>query len=194
MTAETLSNIIHYIVEAPFFDEIIGKYFSRRSERDNFKSHVIMEIADIPLQKLQEAKEDGYLRWLFARIVKNQIVSNNSSWHNQHRIRITDVDPEGLNIQDEEEDRYEEYLLNKERFRLIKPAMNSILTRQYDKPRTKQIIVINMTCFSLYHFDGMTFNHISKETNISEATVYRAVKNAEVLIRTEINKMIKNKK
>lgn len=193
MTGESLSYIIHHLVVQPYFKETIGKYFNRKADRDNFTSHILCEMADIPLDKLQNAHYYGYLRWLFVRIVKNQVKSNNSSWHNLHRNRLTDDDPEDLQIA-QEEDSFDEHMINKDRFKLIKPAINNILSKSYDKAKQKQIVVINMTCFNLYHFEHLTYKQISQKTNISEATVYRAVKNAEVLIRTEINKLIKKKK
>lgn len=185
MTAATKQEVYNYIIADKVYDEILKKYAKRKVIRDELRQHIWLQIGNISDEKLIDAWNKRYFTYLYVAILKGQVVTNDSKWHNNFRQHIVEFSED--NVTDFEVD-YESKLIEEETRR------EKEIKLSYIDEALKYLLKINphylteAELFRMYYQDKLSYGQISKKTNIPKVSVYDYVQSAKTLIKGFIQK------
>lgn len=172
--------VIDHILTDTFYEEVLKKYLSNKSGRDEFRQELWLIILEMPDDKLIHYYDTKCLKYIYIGIINNQIKSNTSAWHRNYRKNqpqeyfdnIYDSIDEAdyvLNVKTENEDKLD-YITDK------------LVQIESADPK----MVRDITLFKMHFYEGMTYRAIEKATNIGYVNVFHYVNNIK-------NILIKNK-
>ncbi len=205
MTAKTVQEVYNLILVDPFYDQIIKNILSKFSHsKDDFndlKQNLWVYLCQMKKQKLMEAWNNKYFKYLWIKMIDNQVNSSTSSFfrknlkqkNNKVELIEYDVDPNSkrdyLNYMENlTVDGYDEFIINKEidnrknyKLRLIDKALNHIL--ESDPKMITQIIIYKMSMM-----EGLSYRKIQEKTKIPISTTSNYINTVEVLIKGYLKK------
>lgn len=180
LTADTSQKIYNFILQDKSYEEILHKFFSKKQDRDEFRQYLWLIICEQQEDKLITAWNNGYFKYWYVSVVKNQIQSKTSPWHKKERSRNYNIDElEGLNEPGEygitfEDIDYENY--NNMRLELIEKAI------KYWSEKDPHFLV-EKECFTLHYYQGLSYRQISSKIGIPYPSVFLYVQSAKVKIK-----------
>jgi hypothetical protein len=185
MTAKTIDDIFNFMSKDKAYEEILKKHLSNKNERDEFRQVLHLQLCEHNRDKLIDYWNRGEFKWVYIKIVSNNIKSKTSIWHLTHRqnneILTDNFFSEYENLFDSSEEEDENEVIRKNKIQLIDNAI-SILTQK------SPLLIKEFILFNMYYKDGLNFKKIAEKTKIKIDTVYYNVKKAERLIIKEIKK------
>lgn len=205
MTAKTVQEVYNLILVDPFYDQIIKNILSKFSHsKDDFndlKQNLWVYLCQMKKQKLIEAWNNKYFKYLWIKMIDNQVNSSTSSFfrknlkqkNNKIELIEYDVDPNSkrdyLNYMENlTVDGYDEFIITKEidnrknyKLRLIDKALNHIL--ESDPKMITQIIIYKMSMM-----EGLSYRKIQEKTKIPISTTSNYINAVEVLIKGYLKK------
>lgn len=184
MTASTTQQVFNHIVKDNFYDEILYKFFNNKEERDEFRQELWLMLGDMAPEKIIKAWNDKYFKYLYVRIISNQVKSSNSKWQYNKKF-----DMEGFKLVTEfhtqsiEDDIIKEETKkeNQTKLSIIDKAINHLIG-------INPHFIIESQLFKMHHQDGLTYREISSKTNIPATSVFEYIQSAQVLIKGHIKK------
>jgi DNA-directed RNA polymerase specialized sigma24 family protein len=197
--------------------KMIGVHLSREDKED-FKSFLLLQLAELKPAKLIDSYENGYIDWLCLSIINAQSKSRSSRWN-----RLYEVIPQ-QNLQEDEElvgilpsratslveidtssiyedgdldiaDEFSDPLIDEE------DAQENIKyhTKSQDLSRKINSMVNTFPFYSkelwrLRHAEGLTMREISRKTGINYNSVYYNLRKSERQVKNELqNEPLLNK-
>jgi DNA-directed RNA polymerase specialized sigma24 family protein len=197
--------------------KMIGVHLPRE-EKEDFKSFLLLQLAELKPSKLIDSYENGYIDWLCLSIINAQSKSRSSRWN-----RLYEVIPQ-QNLQEDEElcgilpshttslieidtssiyedgdldlaDFFSDPLIDDE------DAQEEALYHQKSQDLVKKIhnIVTSFPFYSkelwrLRHAEGSTMREISRKTGINYNSVYYNLRKSERQVKNELqNEPLLNK-
>jgi len=185
----TINDILEQIcTKGSLYDEIMDTILESRDS----KSALISEISNYWLQSpdnVVKAYNEGYFKYYFIRTVKNQIHSNTSAYHKNHRIneRVTF----GVNIgtdNDSNEGCYHESLiLSEDEDDIInKILLEDKMERIEETMKNCNIKWIEEQLFREYFYENKTYRQIEEEYGIDHVSAWKIVKAGVQKIKNNI--------
>jgi len=189
--------------------KMIGVHLSREDKED-FKSFLLLQLAELKPVKLIDSYENGYIDWLCLSIINAQSKSRSSRWN-----RLYEVMPSS-NVQEDEElvgilpsratslveidtssvyedgdldiaDEFSDPLVEEE------DAQENIKyhTKSQDLSRKINSIVNTFPFYSkelwrLRHAEGLTMREISRKTGINYNSIYYNLRKSERQVKAEL--------
>ena len=193
MSAATIQQVYDLMQKDFVYKEVLYKYFPKKDIRDEFNQELILYIFEHP-ERIIEVWNSKSFKYYYIGLVKNQVLSNDSNWHNKFRKpqqQLIDELPEQTEEPDyfEEEEIQEQKEKKKIKLRIIEQAIAHFLKLN---PKSKSSFDI----FKLYYYENLSIREISKRFfNTPPTTIFDHLKEAEVLIKWYVekyNKHIKN--
>lgn len=187
MTAATAQQVYNYIIKDNFYDEILFKFFNNKEERDEFRQELWIMLGEIKEEKILKAWNDKYFKYLYVRIISNQVKSSTSRWQYNKKFDMekfkadTDFSTESIEHDIIKAEVAKENTL---KLTLIDKAINHLIT-------INPHFIIESELFKMHHKDGLTLREISNKTNIPSTSVFEYIQSAQVLIKGHIKKHYK---
>ena len=206
-----------YVDTSQTIKKMIGVHLSRE-EKEDFKSFLLLQLAELKPSKLIDSYENGYIDWLCLSIINAQSKSRSSRWN-----RLYEVIPSS-NVQEDEElvgilpsratslveidtssvyedgdldiaDEFSDSLIDDEE------AQENIKyhTKSQDLSRKINSMVNTFPFYSkelwrLRHAEGLTMREISRKTGINYNSVYYNLRKSERQVKNELqNEPLLNK-
>lgn len=165
------------------YETILRKFVSNKQERDEFRQELHLQLCEHNREKLIDYWNRGVFKWIYTRIVSNNIKSRTSKWHYHHRV------PKQNEVGFiENMSNYEELCEKEIETEFEMDELDLIDLVIANKIKEKPLLVKEFTHFKWYYYENKTYDEISKMTTIPLMTVYSYVRRAEDLIRKEIKK------
>jgi DNA-directed RNA polymerase specialized sigma24 family protein len=206
-----------YVDTSQTIKKMIGVHLPREVKED-FKSFLLLQLAELKPSKLIDSYENGYIDWLCLSIINAQSKSRSSRWN-----RLYEVIPQ-QNLQEDEElcgilpsratslveidtssvyedgdldiaDEFSDPLVEEE------DAQENIKyhTKSQDLSRKINSMVNTFPFYSkelwrLRHAEGLTMREISRKTGINYNSVYYNLRKSERQVKNELqNEPLLNK-
>ena len=206
-----------YVDTSQTIKKMIGVHLPREVKED-FKSFLLLQLAELKPSKLIDSYENGYIDWLCLSIINAQSKSRSSRWN-----RLYEVIPQ-QNLQEDEElcgilpsratslveidtssvyedgdldiaDEFSDPLVEEE------DAQENIKyhTKSQDLSRKINSMVNTFPFYSkelwrLRHAEGLTMSEISRKTGINYNSVYYNLRKSERQVKNELqNEPLLNK-
>jgi DNA-directed RNA polymerase specialized sigma24 family protein len=206
-----------YVDTSQTIKKMIGVHLPREVKED-FKSFLLLQLAELKPSKLIDSYENGYIDWLCLSIINAQSKSRSSRWN-----RLYEVIPQ-QNLQEDEElvgilpsratslveidtssvyedgdldiaDEFSDSLIDDEE------AQENIKyhTKSQDLSRKINSMVNTFPFYSkelwrLRHAEGLTMREISRKTGINYNSVYYNLRKSERQVKNELqNEPLLNK-
>ena len=195
LTAATINEIYNLCQKERIYEEILKRFFPKKNDLNEFRQHLWLQISEQPRDKIIYAWNNHYFKYLYTRILTNQVNSSTSSWikqtqPNKHYDLIEDYQP-FFNIYQEVEDLAEVRLLEIETKKdLTIQALNHYL-------RVDPQFFVEKKMFEEYYFNNKSFRQIEAESTlingkkINYVAIRKCVEYAELLVKTYIKKQNK---
>lgn len=190
LTANTSQEVYKFILADKSYEEILQKFFSKKSERDEFRQYLWLIICEQGEEKIVTSWNSKFFKYWYVSVIKNQVASATSPWHLKERARNHNIDEiDGLNEPGEYGITYEDIdnqNYNNMRLELVEKAI------QYWSAKDP-FFLTERECFNLYYQEGLSYRQISKKLNIPTPSVYIYVNAAQVKIKGYITNKRYNK-
>lgn len=199
MSAATAQQVYDFILHDKFYEDILKKFLSNKQQRNEFRQELWIYLCEMPENKIIEAWNRRYFKYLYIAIVKNQVASKTSRWHLKFRTPTID----GHRIELYEEFDFDSDTMKFDSF-LTESTEDEIIRQEIKEEQNKKLKVINDSIsvltskdskffvkselFKMYYFDSLSYRDIEKKTNIPLVTVYTYVQEAQEAIKKHINK------
>jgi RNA polymerase sigma factor (sigma-70 family) len=190
ISASCINDIINSIQSEYIYKEALIKYFPKKEIRDEFSQEAYLYILERP-EHMIDIFNKRYFKYWFLNMVKNQVMSNSSSWHlnfrkpQQQLMENPPEETEEYNYFQEEDDK-EEKEKKQLKLRIVEQAIAHF---QKLDPKSKSSFDI----FKLYYYEHLSIREISKRFfDTPSSTIWEHLKEAEVLIKHYINKYHKH--
>ena len=190
ITADTVHLIFNLIQKEYIYEEVLRKYFPKKDIRDEFYNEMWLYFFEHP-DRIVEVWNKKQFKYYYIGLIKNQVLSNSSSWHlnfrkpQQSLMEHLPEDTEEYNYFQEEEEQ-EEKEKKKFKLRVIEEALQHF---QKLDPKFKPSADI----FRLYYYENMSIREIGKKFFDSPpTTIFEHLKEAEVLVKHYKNKYHKH--
>jgi uncharacterized membrane protein YheB (UPF0754 family) len=92
ITAATVNEVFQLANQDQRFEEVLQKYFQSKSERDEFRQHLWLQILTADKNKVLDAWNERWFIFYYVAICNNQVKSYSSSWHKQFRSDHDEVE------------------------------------------------------------------------------------------------------
>ena len=203
--------ILQLITQDPIYETILQKYFSDVEERNEFRQFLWLQICETPNEKIESIWHKGYFLYWYCSVIKNQVISSSSRWHKEHRTsshKLNNIlfDCDDM-LESPETTRKNKYLNQAIEFILDTNTEESkIIHKEIGMENKKKVLMISeaighhlnrdpklkteFDLFNMYHQDGLTYREIQNKTRIPLSGVFRYIKDAEILIKNNINQRI----
>ncbi len=163
-----------------FLDKVPVNY------KDDFKQHILLQLLEMPIDKLMKAYNEGYLDFMVIKIMGLQYNSVNSYFYQTHKkynnLREDNWDEQVIELllnnlynNDDEDEKILEYK------KLVEIKLDEIMILLNSLPPD------DVMCFKLYYLQNMTYLKVANRFKISETNVKKRVYNILNQIRLKIN-------
>lgn len=179
MTAETASKVYELVLKDPVYESILIKFMDNNPQIDDFRQHLWLILLELPDDKVVDAWNGNWFKYLYVRIITNQIKSNTSPWHvgyRKHDLPLLDE----YNYMSEE-DAFEK---DKEIYlELMGKGINKFLNQNPCYKRDFELL-------KMKYIDGHNYREISEMTMIPLGSVYKYVQTALMLLENYMKQKI----
>lgn len=208
---EKRQQVFNSIIKDRFYEDILLKYLSTEEDRNEFRQQLWLIICEMPTPDIIQAWEKKYFKYLYIRIIQNQICSKTSPWHRKTRLHqqmesiiFYDSDDSNEEIEQNNQINYNnndlliddfnpEFLItqqesieeSKNQLKIIDKALEYLLN---NNPH----FIVESELFKMYYKNNLTYREIAEKTKIPLRTVYATVQTAKMLIKSHIKKHYKN--
>ena len=171
-SATTIDEVFLWALTAQTYTDIIRKYTRDKDTFDEFRQFIHLILLENP-EKTVTAFNDGFFKWHFIKIVTNQVLSNDSPWHIKYRKTKHDSLDDHKNLGEEEE-------------RDLSNIYNDIDQVINIKITEKPILILNFNLWRMYHLQHLTYQQISKKTQIPYSSIRNYIEKATVILNKEL--------
>lgn len=198
-----LNEILLYIHNNKLLNDAVNNVVDQKY-RDDFKSHLLIQIINTKLEKLVTIYENRQLDWFILRIITNQYNSNTSSFWKEYRnhgfrqpfILIDDDKPtntrnqyNGSNMYSrynrELPDYQEELQETKQDYSLLE--LKYIILKHLEIQYTVYLVnQYHQVLFTMKHFDNKSIKEISEETKVHSRAIRRSIKKTEAYLQVKL--------
>lgn len=178
-SANTIDDMFVIILSAgTWFDEVINNLI-----QPNFKHkpalHTELAISLLSNRdKSNEAIREGWFKYLFINVAKNQIHSKTSPFHSNNRKEVfADVDVTNLMVYDDSDDDLDYKMQMEEDMQELQAATNQTKLSWFESEMKR-----------LYWDEGKTLREIEDEYGIDHCAVYKVVTRVKNKIENNVKK------
>lgn len=186
LTADTANKVYELASKDFIFEEVLRKYFPNKKIREEFTNEIWLYLLEHPDRTVQVWNQ-RYFKYYFIGMVKNQVLSNSSSWHLNFRktqYQLPEIMPEQSCDYDafKKEENQIDQMVKLKKIELINNAISHYLKiNPHFKP--------SADIFILYYFEGLSIRQISESFfSTPPTTIWEHLKEAEVLVKFYIRK------
>lgn len=161
------------------YDEIINNLITPRFD---LKPELISEIAISFLEnkeKIEEIYQQGYFKYYFINVVKNQVHSNTSPFHKNVRIQDYEYN-DNTTVLDDNRD-IENKILFEQKLELINKVYKDLKKNWFQSEMFHQYYILNKT-----------YRQIENEFGVDHILVFHTIKKLKTRIKKEVDKYKKN--
>lgn len=181
-TQDKFNGIMNELANDGLYKEICKKYSSTKYLSDELHQEFFIVILEYNQEKIIEIYEKNQLRYFCVGIIRRMATSSTSPYYKKIRKPLMDIsngDNNELNLTEtpNESDEYRDKLIREEN---ILEKIKTILSAE-EKKRPK--FWYNKTLFEMYHYQGMSYRDIEKETKIPHVSVFHSVKSVMTLLQ-----------
>lgn len=175
-----INNILTQICQkGSIYDQVIDNIIAPNFHH---KDELISELAlqfHSQEKNIIKALDGGYFKYLFIRIIKNQVHSSTSPFHKNCRTQSNNAFDISESFLDIEEDDFElnDKMLKEEQRLMLEQAVKTIKTTWFE-----------MEMFNLYYKENKTYRQIEEEYNLDHVLVFLTVKKVKEKIKKQISK------
>jgi len=185
LTADTLTKMFYLLSNDSFYEEILHKFLPKKDERNEFRQMLHLSICEMP--KVLTYWNNGFFKWIYIKMIKNNVCSSTSRWHYQMRKK------DGFGLYEDIENFQIEEITEETEFEIelqdkIQNKINLIDSIVEQKTKEIPILIRDFKLFRMYYNENLTYRKIAKKTGISLMAVHSYVKNAREIIQKEIQK------
>jgi DNA-directed RNA polymerase specialized sigma subunit len=176
-----INNILTQICQkGSIYDQVIDNIITPNFHQ---KDELISELAiqfHSQEKNIIKAIDGGYFKYLFIRIIKNQVHSSTSPFHKNCRVQSNNAFDISESFIELEDDDFElnDKMLKEEQRNALEQAIKSIKTTWFE-----------MEMFNLYYKQNKTYRQIEEEYNIDHVLVFLTVKAVKERIKKQIKKI-----
>lgn len=198
-----------YVSTSQTIKKMIGVHLSRE-EKEDFKSFLLLQLAELKPTKLIESYENGYIDWLCLSIINAQSKSRSSRWNRLYEVipqvqlqeeeelvgilpsrstSLVEIDTSSiyedgdLDIADEFFDPLEEEENSQEELKYHKTSQD--LTRKINSI-VNTFPFYSKELWRLRHAEGLSMREISRKTGINYNSIYYNLRKSERQVRTQL--------
>ena len=186
ITAGTANKVYELATKEFVYQEVLRKYFPNKKVRVEFEQEAWLYMLEHP-EKIIDVWNKKFFIYYFISMVKNQVLSNSSSWHIKFRktqYQLVEILPEESEEQNpfQNEEEQEKINIKLKKIQLVEEALQHFMRIE---PRHKPSIDM----FRLYYYENLSIRDISKKFfNTSITTCWEHVEEAKVLVKWYIKK------
>ena len=199
-----------YVNTSQTIKKMVGVHLSRE-EKEDFKSFLLLQLAELKPTKLIESYENGYIDWLCLSIINAQSKSRSSRWNRLYEVipqvqlqeaeelvgilpsrstSLVEIDTSSIYEEGDLDiaDEFSDPLIDEE------DAQENIKyhTKSQDLSRRINSIVNTFPFYSkelwrLRHAEGLTMREISRKTGINYNSIYYNLRKSERLVRNNLS-------
>lgn len=161
------------------YDQVIDNIITPNfHQKDELLSELAIQFHSQE-KNIIKAIDGGYFKYLFIRIVKNQVHSSTSPFHKNCRTQSNNSFDISESFLDLEDDDFElnDKLLKEEQQSLLEHTLKQIKTTWFE-----------IEMFNLYYKQNKTYRQIEQELGIDHCLIFLTVKGVKEKIKKQISK------
>jgi hypothetical protein len=182
----TRDEIFKEILNNKIYETILVKYLPCIDERNEFRQVLWVMLCEMKPERIEELWLENKFLYYYCSIVKTQLTSGKSKWYKKYRsfgknadIYSQTKDKRLDDVIEQIDIDYDNYVLTN-KLNLVEIAIQHHLQRD---PHLR----VDFDLFKMKYNDELTMREISDKLNIPLTSVFKYVRNAEILIKSQIN-------
>ncbi len=173
MTAQIIAEILY---KEPIYRQICRKIARSKDLADDLFQHIVLNVLEGKCKGIEEAAEQGNLRWYFVRVCTNQYRSENTSTFSREMKHFEPIiDWKFYDYNDEEEEAYD-------------TEEDQAFDIEYQT--CKEIIAergwYEQNLFEL-HLQYKSIRQLAKKTKIPARSIYNSIKATKQYVHNRLN-------
>lgn len=172
----TLTKVVETLYKEPIYRQICRKIARSKDLADDLFQHIVLNVLEGKCKGIEEAAEQGNLRWYFVRVCTNQYRSENTSTFSREMKHFEPIiDWKFYDYNDEEEEAYD-------------TEEDQAFDIEYQT--CKEIIAergwYEQNLFEL-HLQYKSIRQLAKKTKIPARSIYNSIKATKQYVHNRLN-------
>jgi len=188
----TINHILEEICKVgSLYDEIIDTIIYSDTNKQEDKYALLSEIANYWLQSpdnVIKAWDNKYFKYYFIRTVQNQVHSNTSAYHKNHRVKDK-ITWDRFNDCDDCDSLLESSIIDLDDGGMEKKILAEIRLNDVERSiNLGQLTWVEGQLFKEYYYEDKTYRQIEEEYGIDHVSAWKIVKSATKKVKEFCNK------